>query len=56
MNRTASPRPSHLTPADLRGVGASLRRIYTVSDDGSFDHLLGRLDRVASCSSGGRRG
>lgn len=53
MNRTASQRPSHLTPADLRGVGASLRKIYSIAEDRSFDRLLGRLDLAAK--QGGRR-
>lgn len=54
MNRPASPRPSHLKPADLRGVGASLRKIYAIADDGSFDRLLGRLDRAAVANRGNR--
>jgi len=53
VNRSTNPRPSHLTAADLRGVGASLRKIYTITDDGTFDRLLGRLDRATA--AGGRR-
>lgn len=45
----------HLNPADLRGVGASLRTLYTVADDGKFDALLGKLDRAYVRNGDGRR-
>lgn len=45
----------HLSPADLRGVGASLRRLYAVADDGKFDTLLGKLDRAYAGRPGDRR-
>lgn len=49
-------RDSHLTPADLRGVGASLRRLFAVTDDGGFDRLLGQLDKAERSGLGsGRR-
>lgn len=52
MNRNVDQRPNHLTRADLRGVGASLRKIYTIADDGSFERLLRRLDRAAGTNGG----
>lgn len=46
----------NLNPADLRGVGASLRTIYAVADDGKFDALLGKLDRAHARKGERRRG
>lgn len=47
MNRNVNTMPQcHLNPADLRGVGSSLRTIYAVTDDGKFDALLDKLDRA----------
>lgn len=39
-------RANNLTPADLRGVGASLRKVFAVAEDGGFDRLLDQLDRA----------
>ena len=47
MKYQSRPSQVHLTRTDLNGVGASLRTIFTVADNGEFDGLLKRLD--AAC-------
>ena len=46
MKYQSRPSQVHLTRKDLTGVGASLRTIFTVADNGEFDGLLKRLDAV----------
>lgn len=45
----AKPKPEvHLTRKDLSGIGACMRKIFTVAEDNDFDGLLARMDRAAS--------
>lgn len=39
-----------LTERDVAALGKSFRRLYPVEDDGSFDDLLAKLDKVGSAA------
>ena len=40
-----------LTREDVVQLGSSLKRVYPISPDSSFDELLNRLDAVSARSS-----
>lgn len=44
--RTLAANPTRKVP--LRMLGNTLRRVYAVHDDGSFDDLIRRLDSPAA--------
>lgn len=48
MKYADRPTQMHLKHDDLCGIGASLRTIFTVADDGRFDALLRDLDLVST--------
>ena len=57
MNYETRPAPARLTCNDLNGVGASLRTIFTVADDGKFDAILRHLDMAyRRCGQGSAAG
>ena len=46
---------SLLTAEELNTVGARLKHLYPVTDDGAFDDLLKQLDKAARTSRWHRR-